>query len=117
MQKRCENRLLPNTPADADAFGSHGRVADSIAEVVEAESGGTAIGLEGRGRHQIHDSQAHLAEALWDEGTQPQDRSLRHVVPLQEVRTTGKDRATKDQRSLSHISKIVPPTVHPSPPT
>ena len=47
MQKRCETRLLPDTPADADAFGSHERVADSIAEVVETESGGKAIGLEG----------------------------------------------------------------------
>ena len=47
MQKRCETRLLPDTPADADAFGSHGRVAGSIAEVVETESGGKAIGLEG----------------------------------------------------------------------
>ena len=47
MQKRCETRLLPDTPADADAFGSHERVAGSIAEVVETESGGKAIGLEG----------------------------------------------------------------------
>ena len=47
MQERCETRLLPDTPADADAFGSHERVARSIVEVVETESGGKAIGLEG----------------------------------------------------------------------
>ena len=47
MQKRCATRLLPDTPADADAFGSHERVARSITEVVETESGGKAIGLEG----------------------------------------------------------------------
>ncbi len=47
MQQRCETRLLPDTPADVDAFGSHERVASSIAEVVETESGGKAIGLEG----------------------------------------------------------------------
>ena len=48
MQERCETRLLPDTPADADAFGSHERVARSIAEVVKTESGGgNAIGLEG----------------------------------------------------------------------
>ena len=47
MQERCETRILPDTPADADAFGSHGRVARSIPEVVETESGGKAIGVEG----------------------------------------------------------------------
>ena len=47
MQERCETRLLPDMPADSDAFGSHERVARSIAEVVETESGGKAIGLEG----------------------------------------------------------------------
>ena len=47
MQERCSTRLLPDTPADADAFGSHERVARSIAEVVQTESGGKAIGLEG----------------------------------------------------------------------
>ena len=47
MQKRRVTRLLPDSPADADAFGSHERVADSIAEVVQTESGGKAIGLEG----------------------------------------------------------------------
>ena len=47
MQKRCDTRLLPDTPADADAFGGHERVAGSIAEVIETETGGKAIGLEG----------------------------------------------------------------------
>ena len=46
-QERCPSRLLPDTPADADAFGSHERVARSIAEVVQTENGGKAIGLEG----------------------------------------------------------------------
>lgn len=46
-QERRVTRLLPDSPADADAFGSHERVADSIAEVVQTESGGKAIGLEG----------------------------------------------------------------------
>ena len=47
MQDRCPTRLLPDTPAEADAFGSHERIARSIAEVVQTESGGKAIGLEG----------------------------------------------------------------------
>ena len=46
-QQRRVTRLVPDSPADADAFGSHERVADSIAEVVQTESGGKAIGLEG----------------------------------------------------------------------
>ena len=47
MQERCPTGLLPGTPAETDAFGSHERVARSIAEVVQTESGGKAIGLEG----------------------------------------------------------------------
>ena len=47
MEERCPTRLLPDTPADTDSFGSHERVAHSIAEVVQTESGGKAIGLEG----------------------------------------------------------------------
>ena len=47
MEVRCSTRLLPDTPADTDSFGSHERVAHSIAEVVQTESGGKAIGLEG----------------------------------------------------------------------
>ena len=47
MEERCPTRLLPDTPADTDSFGSHERVARSIAEVVQTESGGKAIGLEG----------------------------------------------------------------------
>ena len=44
---RCRTELLADAPAEADAFGSHGRVARSIAEVVETERGGRSIGLEG----------------------------------------------------------------------
>ena len=43
----CPTRLLSDTPAETDSFGSHERVARSIAEVVQTESGGKAIGLEG----------------------------------------------------------------------
>ena len=46
-EERCPTRLLADTPAETDAFGSHGRVARSIAEVIQTESGGKAIGLEG----------------------------------------------------------------------
>ena len=46
-EERCPTRLLPDTPADKDTFGGHERVASSIAEVVQTESGGKAIGLEG----------------------------------------------------------------------
>ena len=47
MEERCPTRLLADTPAEADAFGSHERVARAIAEVIQTESGGKAIGLEG----------------------------------------------------------------------
>ena len=47
MKERCPTKLLADTPAETDAFGSHERVARSIAEVVLTESGGKAIGLEG----------------------------------------------------------------------
>ena len=47
MKERCPTKLLADTPAETDAFGSHERVAGSIAEVVQTESGGKAIGLEG----------------------------------------------------------------------
>ena len=47
MKERCPTKLLADTPAETDAFGSHERVARSIAEVVQTESGGKAIGLEG----------------------------------------------------------------------
>ena len=46
-EKRCRTRLLADAPAETDAFGSHERVAGSIAEVVQTESGGRSIGLEG----------------------------------------------------------------------
>ena len=44
---RCPTKLLDDTPADADEFGGHESVARSIAEVVQTEAGGKAIGLEG----------------------------------------------------------------------
>ena len=47
VKERCPTKLLADTPAETDAFGSHERVARSIAEVVQTESGGKAIGLEG----------------------------------------------------------------------
>ena len=46
-EERCPTGLLADTPADTDAFGGHGRVASSIAEVVQTEAGGRSIGLEG----------------------------------------------------------------------
>ncbi len=46
-KERCLTRLLSDTPAETDAFGSHEKVARSIAEVVDTECGGKAIGLEG----------------------------------------------------------------------
>ena len=47
MEKRCPTILLADTPAEADAFGGHERVARAIAEVVQTEGGGRSIGLEG----------------------------------------------------------------------
>ena len=46
-KKRCRTNLIPDDPEDADAFGSHGRVADAIVDVVRKEVGGKSIGLEG----------------------------------------------------------------------
>ena len=46
-EERCPTRLLADTPTETDAFGGHERVARSIAEVVQTEGGGRAIGLEG----------------------------------------------------------------------
>ena len=46
-EERCHTTLIADTPAETDAFGSHERVARAIAEVVQTESGGKAIGLEG----------------------------------------------------------------------
>ena len=46
-EERCPTRLLADLPAEKDAFGSHERVAHSIAEVVQIEDGGRSIGLEG----------------------------------------------------------------------
>ena len=47
MEERCPTGLLADIPAETDAFGAHARVARSIAEVVQTESGGKTIGLEG----------------------------------------------------------------------
>ena len=44
----CPTRLLPDTPAAADTLGgAHDRVASAIADLVQSEGGGKAIGLEG----------------------------------------------------------------------
>jgi len=40
-------RLLPDLPADHDAFGPHGRVARAIADLIREEKGGKAIALTG----------------------------------------------------------------------
>ena len=45
--KSCPTILLPDTPAEADKFGGHERVAGAIVEVVQTEHGGRSIGLEG----------------------------------------------------------------------
>ena len=46
-EERCPTRLLADLRAEKDAFGSHERVAQSIAEIVQTEDGGRTIGLEG----------------------------------------------------------------------
>ena len=43
----CEVHLLSDTPSDVDEFGSHGRVAISLAETILSNSGGKAIALTG----------------------------------------------------------------------
>jgi hypothetical protein len=43
----CRSILLPDTPAQEDAFGSHERVATAIAYLINSEEGGKTIGLEG----------------------------------------------------------------------
>ena len=40
-------RLLPDDPADSDAFGSHDRIAESIVELIRSGDQGLAIGLIG----------------------------------------------------------------------
>ena len=47
IEERCPTKLLDDTPADTDDFGGHESVARSIAEVIQTEAGGKAIGLEG----------------------------------------------------------------------
>ena len=46
-EESCLTRLLPDAPAETDAFGAHERIAQSIADVVHTEDGGRSIGLEG----------------------------------------------------------------------
>ena len=46
-EERCPTRLLIDRPAETDEFGGHNRVAHSIVEVLQTESGGRSIGLEG----------------------------------------------------------------------
>ncbi len=43
----CPTHLIPDAPADEDAFGPHSRVANAIADLVRSERGGKTIGLEG----------------------------------------------------------------------
>ncbi|MCD6576420.1 MAG: hypothetical protein J7K66_00225 [Anaerolineaceae bacterium] len=45
--QKCPTRLLSDLPADDDAFGSHKRVAQAIANVIKEEEGGKAIALTG----------------------------------------------------------------------
>jgi hypothetical protein len=47
MTDICCTRLISDAPAPKDSFGSHDRIAASLAELVSAEPGGKAIGLEG----------------------------------------------------------------------
>ena len=46
-RSKCRTGLISDLPADEDAFGSHDRVADTIADLVRSEPGGRSIGLEG----------------------------------------------------------------------
>ncbi|HWP92515.1 MAG TPA: P-loop NTPase fold protein [Thermodesulfobacteriota bacterium] len=43
----CRTRILSDLPAEADAFGSHQRVAQAIATLIREEDGGKAIALTG----------------------------------------------------------------------
>ena len=47
MVEHVKVKLLADTPADKDVFGGHERVAIAIATLIERESGGKAIALEG----------------------------------------------------------------------
>ena len=43
----CTTRLLSDSPAQIDAFGSHERVAKAIAQLMRNDSGGKSIALTG----------------------------------------------------------------------
>ncbi len=43
----CRTVLLDDLPSDADAFGSHGPIADAIADMVRSEEGGKAVAIDG----------------------------------------------------------------------
>lgn len=47
MAATCRTRLISDAPASTDAFGSHQRVATVLADLLRADRGGKAIGLEG----------------------------------------------------------------------
>ncbi len=73
MAETCPTRLLDDSPADADAFGAHQRIADTIAQLVEDTRGGKTIGLSGSwgaGKSTIvrmlaHRYQANQERTLW----------------------------------------------------
>ena len=47
MADRRPTNVVGDAPASQDEFGSHGPIADAICELIETESGGRTIGLEG----------------------------------------------------------------------
>ena len=47
MADRCPTKVVGDAPAALDEFGSHGPIADAICDLIETESGGRTIGLEG----------------------------------------------------------------------
>ena len=46
-EERCPTKLLTDRPAEVDEFGGHDRVAQAVVEVLQTETGGRSIGLEG----------------------------------------------------------------------
>lgn len=47
VSKACRTILLPDSPAQTDAFGSHERLASAIAELISSDTGGKSIALTG----------------------------------------------------------------------
>lgn len=47
LKEVCPTVLLQDAPAKKDEFGSHDRVVNAIAEILQTESGGKTIGVEG----------------------------------------------------------------------